>query len=85
MTLLEENIAKLAYKTSKVRDTGDEMAQDLQDFAQKDNYDSLLTNNIKNVAYCLSAIEDHRDLNVFCLEFIISFYNVSYLRSKILT
>lgn len=64
MTLLGQNMTKLAYKTSKVRDIGDEMAQNLLDFAQKDSLDNLFTNNMKQFAYCLSAVEDNRDSTV---------------------
>jgi hypothetical protein len=64
MSLLGQNMMKLAYKTSKVRDIGDEMAQNLIDFATKDSSDRLITNNIKQLAYCLASLEDHRDNNV---------------------
>ena len=69
MILLNHNILKLTHKASKVRDVGDEIAQNLLDFATKDadtikGSNSMFMLNMKQYAYCLLAIEDHRDSNV---------------------
>lgn len=60
-------MSKLAYKKSKVRDIGDEMAQNLLEFAQNDSSDNFFRNNLKQLAYCFSAVEDLRDCNVIFL------------------
>lgn len=64
MTLLGQNMTKLAYKKSKVRDTGDEIAQILLEFAQNDSANESFRSNLKRFSYCLSSIEDLRDSNV---------------------
>ena len=82
MTLLGPNMTKLAYKTSKVRDIGDEMAQNLLDFAQKDSLDNLFTNNMKQFAYCLSAVEDNRDSTVRTYQLKLLNINIKKLKNK---
>ncbi len=73
--MLNQNVSKLSHKTSKVRDVGDEMAQNLLDFALKEansikeTNSSLCIFNLKQFAYCLLAVEDHRDSNVMKLLF----------------
>lgn len=63
---------KISHKTSKVRDIGDENAQGLLDYSVRDlasskEHSSLFNSNLKQYAYCLLAVEDHRDSNVILL------------------
>lgn len=68
--LLHYNLMKLGHKTSKVRDTDDELAQGLLEFSLKEvpsgtsESGDLFNWNLKQYAYCLLSIEDQRDENV---------------------
>lgn len=64
---------RFAHKSSKLRDSGDETAQGLLDYSVRDvnllneNASRLFNLNLKQFAYCLFAVQDHRDCNVECL------------------
>jgi hypothetical protein len=67
--LLHYNLMKLTLKTSKVRDTDDELAQGLLDFSMKEpsaisENGDLFNLNLKQYAHCLLSIEDNRDQHV---------------------
>lgn len=61
---LNQCIDRLGHKSSKVRDTGDEIAKSVLDFVEKDNSNELFVKNLKQYSTYLSLVEDHRDTMV---------------------
>lgn len=65
VTYLNQSIIKFNYKTSKVRDAGDEIAKSIIDYVEKDtSNDELFQQNIKQFANYFLMVEDHRDYMV---------------------
>lgn len=65
---LTDDMKALTYKTSKLRDCGDEVVRTLIDFIEKDKPTDLnnqqFNQNLQQFAQCLSIVEDHRDSQI---------------------